>query len=180
MAKLELNGKQYELPEVVGSEGERAVDISELRSKTGCITLDNGYVNTGSCVSKVTFIDGDKGILRYRGIPIEELAEKSTFVEAAYLLIWGKLPTIQELGNFSQLLTRNEMLHEDMKFHFEGFPTHAHPMAILSSMINAAGCFVPQVLEPGDESFFIQVARLMAQVRTIAARAANHLPETDV
>jgi citrate synthase len=169
MAKLELNGKQYELPEVVGSEGERAVDISELRSKTGCITLDNGYVNTGSCVSKVTFIDGDKGILRYRGIPIEELAEKSTFVEAAYLLIWGKLPTIQELGNFSQLLTRNEMLHEDMKFHFEGFPTHAHPMAILSSMINAAGCFVPQVLEPGDESFFIQVARLMAQVRTIAA-----------
>ena len=103
MAKLELDGKQYELPEVVGSEGEHAIDISALRSKTGYITLDDGYGNTGSCISKVTFIDGEKGILRYRGIPIEELAEKSTFVEAAYLLIWGKLPTLQELNNFSQL-----------------------------------------------------------------------------
>ncbi len=169
MAKLELDGKQYELPEIVGSEGERAVDVSNLRSKTGYITLDDGYGNTGSCTSKITFIDGEKGILRYRGIPIEELAEKSTFVEAAYLLIWGKLPTAQELNHFSMLLTKNEMLHEDMKFHFEGFPTNAHPMAILSSMINAAGCFVPQVLEPGDELFVIQVARLISQVRTIAA-----------
>jgi citrate synthase len=169
MAKLELDGKQYELPVVVGSEGERAINIAELRNNTGCITLDEGYGNTGSCTSRITFIDGEKGILRYRGIPIEELAEGSTFIEAAYLLIWGKLPTQQELKNFSQLLTKNEMLHEDMKFHFEGFPAHAHPMAILSSMINAAGCFVPQVLAPGDELFVIQVARLMSQVRTIAA-----------
>lgn len=169
MAKLELDGKLYELPEVVGSEGERAVDISSLRSSTGYITLDDGYGNTGSCISRITFIDGEKGILRYRGIPIEELAEHSTFVEAAYLLIWGKLPTREELTHFSNLLTKNEMLHEDMKFHFEGFPTNAHPMAILSSMINAAGCFVPQVLKPEDELFVIQVARLMSQVRTIAA-----------
>jgi citrate synthase len=169
MAKLELDGKLYELPEVVGSEGERAVDISSLRSNTGYITLDDGYGNTGSCISRITFIDGEKGILRYRGIPIEELAEHSTFVEAAYLLIWGKLPTSEELNHFSNLLTKNEMLHEDMKFHFEGFPTNAHPMAILSSMINAAGCFVPQVLKPMNELFVIQVARLMSQVRTIAA-----------
>jgi len=169
MAKLELDGKTYELPEVVGSENERAIDIAALRDETGAITLDEGYGNTGSCVSRVTFIDGEKGILRYRGIPIEELAAQSTFVEAAFLLIWGRLPKLQELNHFSSLLTKNEMLHEDMKFHFEGFPTHAHPMAILSSMINAAGCFVPQVLEPGSELFEIQVARLMSQVRTIAA-----------
>lgn len=169
MAKLELNGKIYELPEVIGSEGERAVDISELRNLTGYITLDDGYGNTGSCISNITFIDGEKGILRYRGIPIEELAEHSTFVETAYLLIWGKLPTSKELRDFSNLLTKNQMLHEDMKFHFEGFPASAHPMAILSSMINAAGCFVPLVLERRKEEFVIQAARLMSQVRTIAA-----------
>ena len=168
MAKLELDGKTYEFPEVIGSEGERAIDISSLRSKSGYITLDESYGNTGSCVSNITFIDGEKGILRYRGIPIEQLAETSTFIEAAYLLIWGKLPTTQELSSFSQLLTKNEMLHEDMKFHFEGFPTHAHPMAILSSMINASGCFFPQVLED-HELFVMQAARLISQVRTIAA-----------
>ncbi len=168
MAKLELDGKTYEFPVVIGSEGERAIDISSLRSKSGYITLDEGYGNTGSCISNITFIDGEKGILRYRGIPIEQLAETSTFIEAAYLLIWGKLPTTQELSSFSQLLTKNEMLHEDMKFHFEGFPTHAHPMAILSSMINAAGCFFPEVLED-HELFVTQAARLISQVRTIAA-----------
>jgi len=168
MAKLELDGKTYEFPVVIGSEGERAIDISSLRSKSGYITLDEGYGNTGSCVSNITFIDGEKGILCYRGIPIEQLAETSTFIEAAYLLIWGKLPTTQELSSFSQLLTKNEMLHEDMKFHFEGFPTHAHPMAILSSMINAAGCFFPEVIED-PELFVMQAARLISQVRTIAA-----------
>jgi citrate synthase len=178
MAKLELDGTMYELPEIVGTEGERAVDISALRNNSGYITLDEGYGNTGSCVSNITFIDGEQGILRYRGIPIEELAESSTFVEAAYLLIWGKLPSTQELSSFSQLLTKNEMLHEDMKFHFEGFPTHAHPMAILSSMINAAGCFLPEVLED-KEQFVIQAARLISQVRTIAAfsyRKSHGLP----
>jgi citrate synthase len=169
VAKLELDGKKYELPTIVGSEGEHAIDISTLRSKSGYITLDEGYGNTGSCISNITFIDGEKGILRYRGIPIEELAEQSTFVESAYLLIWGKLPTQQELSYFSGLLTRNEMLHEDMKFHFEGFPAHAHPMAILSSMINAAGCFFPQLLQPEHELFVMQAARIISQVRTIAA-----------
>ena len=168
VAKLELDGKTYEFPVVVGSEGERAIDISSLRSKSGYITLDESYGNTGSCISNITFIDGEQGILRYRGIPIEQLAETSTFIEAAYLLIWGKLPTAQELSDFSRLLTKNEMLHEDMKFHFEGFPTHAHPMAILSSMINAAGCFFPEVLED-HELFVMQAARLISQVRTIAA-----------
>jgi citrate synthase len=168
IAKLELDDKVYEFPVVVGSEGEHSIDVSALRSKTGYITLDEGYGNTGSCQSQITFIDGEKGILRYRGIPIEELAEKSTFAETAYLLIYGKLPTSQEMKTFSILLTKNEMLHEDMKFHFEGFPAHAHPMAILSSMINAAGCFFPEVLHP-DEVFLMQAARLIAQVRTIAA-----------
>jgi citrate synthase len=168
VAKLELDNKVYEFPIVVGSEGEHSLDISTLRSKSGYITLDEGYGNTGSCLSNITFIDGEKGILRYRGIPIEELAEKSTFVETAYLIIYGKLPNSQEMKDFSNLLTKNEMLHEDMKFHFEGFPAHAHPMAILSSMINAAGCFLPEVLNP-DEIFLTQAARLLSQVRTIAA-----------
>jgi citrate synthase len=171
LARLELDGKQYELPIVVGAEGERGIDISSLRNSTGHITLDEGYGNTGSCVSRITFIDGEKGILRYRGIPIEELAVKSTFVETAYLLIWGKLPTYDELKDFSDRLTRNEMLHEDMKFHFEGFPANAHPMAILSSMINAAGCFFPQTPRPEDEIFAMQAARIISQVRTIAAFA---------
>jgi citrate synthase len=169
MARLELDGKTYELPVIAGSEGERAIDISSLRKDSGYITLDESYGNTGSCISNITFIDGEKGILRYRGIPIEELAEKSTFVEAAYLLIWGKLPTTAELSTFSALLTKNEMLHEDMRFHFEGFPPNAHPMAILSSMINAAGCFFPQILGDGNELFLMQAARLISQVRTIAA-----------
>jgi len=168
VAKLELEGKTYELPVVVGSEGEKAINISALRSNSGYITLDEGYGNTGSCISNITFIDGEKGILRYRGIPIEELAESSTFIEAAYLLIWGKLPTSQELSDFSRLLSKNEMLHEDMKLHFQGFPVHAHPMAILSAMINAAGCFFPELLED-HEAFVIQAARLISQVRTIAA-----------
>jgi len=168
VAKLELDGKKYELPVVVGSEGEKAIDISALRSSSGYITLDEGYGNTGSCISSITFIDGEKGILRYRGIPIEELAESSTFIEAAHLLIWGKLPTNQELSDFSRLLSKNEMLHEDMKLHFQGFPAHAHPMAILSAMINAAGCFFPELLEE-REAFVVQAARLISQVRTIAA-----------
>jgi citrate synthase len=169
-AKLDIEGKVVELPIVEGTERERALDISNLRAATGHITLDDGYGNTGSCQSAITFIDGDKGILRYRGIPIEELAEKSTFVETAYLLIYGHLPTRTELQRFSQLLTQNENLHEDMKYHFEGFPSTAHPMAILSSMINASGCFYPGFLQrAGRDEFDIQAARLISQVRTIAA-----------
>src|SRR5215813_2207095 len=110
--ELKINGKSFDLPLVEGSEKERAIDISALRSETGCITLDDGYGNTGSCKSAITFIDGEKGILRYRGIPIEELAEKSTFIEVAHLLIWGHLPSSHELRKFSDLLTENELLHE--------------------------------------------------------------------
>ena len=170
VAKLEIDGKQYELPIVEGTEGERAIDISGLRQSTGYITLDDGYGNTGSCSSEITFIDGEKGILRYRGIPIEELAEKATFVETAYLLIWGRLPSREELTGFSNLLTRNEMLHEDLKYHFEGFPAHGHPMAILSAMINAKSCFYPDLLDPYDPALFhLDAARLLSKVRTIAA-----------
>ena len=171
-AELDCNGQKVALPIIEGTAGERAVDISGLLDRAGLITLDKGFGNTGSCTSKVTFIDGDKGILRYRGIPIEELAEKSTFIETAYLVIYGTLPNHKELREFSDLLTRHELIHEDMKFHFEGFPANAHPMAILSSMINAAGCFYPDLFKPHDpKTFPLQAARLISQVRTIAAFA---------
>ncbi len=169
---LTLDGKSYTLPIIAGSEGERAIDVSTLRNQTGCITLDEGYGNTGSCRSQITFIDGEKGILRYRGIPIEELAEKSTFVEVAHLLIMGRLPNSPELRYFSDLLTDNELLDEAMKHHFEGFPAHAHPMAILSAMINAASCFHPELLtDRQHDCFLVQAARLLSKVRTIAAFA---------
>ena len=181
-AKLELDGKVYNLPTVSGSENEKAVDISSLRSSTGYITIDDGYGNTGSCTSKITFIDGNKGILRYRGIPIEELAEKSNFIETAYLVIYGSLPTPAELKRFSDLLTENSFLHEDMKFHFEGFPTGSHPMAILSAMINAASCFDEDLMKwkwGKNNQFDVYAARLISQVRTIAAysyRKTHGLP----
>ena len=171
-AKLELDGKSYSLPVVIGTEGEKSIDISDLRSQTGYITLDDGYGNTGSCQSKITFIDGEKGILRYRGIPIEEVAQKATFVETAYLIIYGHLPTHEELRRFSDLLTDNQYLHEDMKFHFQGFPTGAHPMAMLSAMINAASCFDEGLMHWSwgrKNQFEIYAARLISQVRTIAA-----------
>src|SRR5437667_59458 len=171
-AELILDGKTCKLPIVEGTEKERAIDISTFRDHTGYITLDDGYANTGSCQSQITFIDGERGILRYRGIPIEELAEKSTFIEVAHLIIMGKLPNSGELRAFSDLLTENELLHEAMKHHFEGFPASAHPMAILSSMINAASCFYPELLsQQMRDHFEIQAARLLSQVRTIAAFA---------
>jgi citrate synthase len=171
-AELNVDGKTCRLPVIEGSEQERAIDIATLRNDTGLITLDDGYANTGSCQSRITFIDGEKGILRYRGIPIEELAEKSTFIEVAHLIIMGKLPNSAELRYFSDLLTDNELLNEAMKHHFEGFPTHAHPMAILSSMINAASCFYPELLSDAmRDRFVVQAARLLSQVRTIAAFA---------
>jgi len=179
-AELKLPNETVSLPIIVGSEGEHAVDISKLRAKSGYITLDDGYGNTGSCESAITFIDGEKGILRHRGIAIEELAEKSTFIETAYLIIYGNLPSHAQLRAFSDLLTYNEMLHEDMKFHFEGFPATAHPMAILSSMINVSGCFNEEPSEIGAKpSFDYQAARLISQVRTIAAfsyRKSRGLP----
>jgi citrate synthase len=171
-AELACNGQKINLPFIEGTAGERAVDVSTLLDQSGCITLDPGFGNTGSCRSKITFIDGDKGILRYRGIPIEELAQKSTFIETAFLIIYGKLPNHAELRRFSDLLTGHELIHEDMKFHFEGFPSSAHPMAILSAMINAAGCFYPELLDPHDpKNFEVHAARLLSQTRTIAAFA---------
>src|SRR5438309_7449223 len=180
-AELKLDGMTCKLPIIEGSEKERAIDISCLRDRTGYITLDDGYANTGSCQSRITFIDGEKGILRYRGIPIEELAEKSTFIEVAHLIIMGKLPNRGELRTFSELLTQNELLHESMKHHFEGFPANAHPMAILSSMINATSCFYPELLLASEmrTNFEVQAARLLSQVRTIAAfafRKSHGLP----
>ena len=156
-------------------EGEKAVDISKLRSETGYITLDHGYGNTGSCQSDITFIDGEKGILRYRGYPIEQLAEKSSFIEAAHLLIWGELPTQSQLDEFSELLTAHQMLHEAILDHFDLFPSNSPPMAVLSSVLNALSSFHPQLLEIGDESTFqAAVARIMAKVRTIAAFTYRH------
>lgn len=179
-AKLELNGKAHTVSVIEGTEGERALDVSNLRNETGYITLDDGYANTGSCRSRITFIDGERGILRYRGIPIEELAEKSTFVETAYLIIYGHLPNRHELKNFSDLLTAHQNLHEDMKHHFVGFPYTAHPMAILSAMINASSCFDPSLMKGGgDVNLDIHVAQLISQVRTIAAfsyRKSRGLP----
>jgi citrate synthase len=171
-AELKWDGNKALLPLIKGTAGERAIDISKLRDQTGLITLDSGYGNTGSCQSAITFIDGEKGILRYRGIPIEELAEQSTFVETAYLIIYEKLPSRAELRRFSDLLTLHELIHEDMKFHFEGFPPNAHPMAILSSMINAAGCYYPDLLAPQESQNFEEAtAFILSQVRAIAAFA---------
>jgi citrate synthase len=169
-ARLEYNGQSWDFPVVEGSEKELGIDITELRSKTGMITLDEGYGNTGSCKSAITYIDGDAGILRYRGYPIEQLAEHSTFVETAWLTIYGELPTEAQREKFSALLTKHEMLHESMRSHFEGFPHHAPPMAILSAMINAIGCFSPEVLGLETEDNFLEnAARLLSKVRTIAA-----------
>ena len=181
-AQLELDGRAFPLPTTIGTEGEKAIDVSALRNNTGYITLDDGYANTGSCLSRITFIAGEQGILRYRGIPIEELAERSTFIETAFLVIYGHLPTRAELRHFSDLLTENQYLHEDMKYHFQGFPTGAHPMAMLSAMINAASCFDEGLMHwhwgMGRE-FEVYAARLISQVRTIAAfsyRKSRGLP----
>ena len=169
-AKLIINGKTYELPIIIGSEGERGIDISKLRQETGLITLDPGYANTGSCQSNITFMDGEKGILRYRGIPVEQLAEYSTFVETAYLLINGELPTRRELTRFSILLNDYSLVHEDMREFFESFPRGAHPMGILSSMVNALRAFYPEIPErTEEEEMNVTFTRLLSKVRTMAA-----------
>jgi citrate synthase len=171
-ATLQLQGKSYNLPVVIGSEGEVAVDISKLRADSGAITLDDGYGNTGSCKSSITFIDGEQGILRYRGIPIEQIAEHSTFAETAWLLIYGELPTAEQLQCWSNLLTKHEMLHEGLYKHYDGFPAQGHPMAILSAMVNAASCYDADVIKmESPETFQSAAARLLSKTRTIAAAA---------
>lgn len=168
---LYINNQQYEFPLVIGTEGEVGIDIRNLRTQTGCITYDPGFANTGSCDSNICFIDGEKGILRYRGIPIEELAEKSEFIEVAYLLIWGRLPTRQQREHFTWLLTDNALIHENLKNHFEGFPWDAPPMAMLSAMINALSCYHHELADPEcpGEVLLAAAARLISKVRTIAA-----------
>lgn len=166
--KLVYGKKEYELPVVEGSEGEKAIDISQLRAATGFITLDPGYANTGSCASSITFMDGEKGILRYRGIPVEELAEHATFKETAYLLINGKLPNRQELTRFSVLLNDNSLVHEDMRAFYENFPRSSHPMGILSAMVNALRSFYPE-LHNLEEEINMTVTRLLSKIRTLAA-----------
>jgi citrate synthase len=153
---------------IVGSEGEKAIDISALRRQTGLITLDTGYANTGSCTSAITFMDGERGILRYRGYPVEQLAESSTFKETAYLLVNNKLPTQDELNQFSVLLNDNSLVHEDMKFFFQNYPRSGHPMGILSSMVNALRSFYPE-LQTLEEEINMTVTRLLSKVRTMAA-----------
>ena len=168
IAKVILEGKEYEFPVITGSENEKAIDISNLRAKTGYITLDPGYVNTGATTSSITYLDGEQGILRYRGIPIEQLAEKSTFVETSYLLIYGNLPNKQQLETFSKSLTMHSMIHEDMKHFFDGYPAAAHPMAILSSMVCSLSAYYPESKNVFD-NFDMQVPRLLSKLRTIAA-----------
>jgi citrate synthase len=155
-----------ELPVIEGSEGEKAVDIGVLRARTGYITLDPGYGNTGSCLSEITFIDGERGILRYRGYPIEEVATRADFVEVCFLLIYGELPTPAQLEDFRQKLTYHSLLHEDMKKIFEGFPPTAHPMAILSSMVASLSTYYP---DDESESLGLNIVRLLAKSKTIAA-----------
>jgi citrate synthase len=166
-AKLTYDGKTYELPVIIGSEGEKAIDITQLRAETGFITLDPGYANTGACQSTITYMDGEKGILRYRGIPVEELAEKSTFKETSYLLINGRLPTTKDLRKFSVMLNDHSLVHEDMKTFYQNFPRASHPMGILSAMVNALRSFYP-ALQITEEEINITVTRLLAKTRTMA------------
>jgi citrate synthase len=173
VAKLKTpDGKELDLPLVEGTEHERAIDISKLLSTARLITLDEGYVNTGACTSAITFLDGDRGILRYRGYPIEELAVKCDFVEVCYLLIYGELPTREKFDHFSETLRRHTLLHEDMRLFYDGFPRDAHPMAILSSVVGAMATFYQDSLDPHDpDQVDISIIRLLAKLPTIAAFA---------
>jgi citrate synthase len=167
-ATLTIDGKTLELPVITGTEGEKAIDIRALRQKTGYVTFDPGYGNTGCCKSEITFMNGEQGILRYRGIPIEELAENSTFVETSYLLINGRLPTRKELTRTSVMLNDFSLVHEDMQNFYQNFPRASHPMGILSAMVNALRSFYPELVET-DEQIGMTFLRLISKVRTMAA-----------
>ena len=167
-AKLKIGTKELSLPIITGSENEQAIDITSLRKETGYITLDPGYANTGSCKSDITFIDGEKGILQYRGYPIENLAGKVKFTDVAYLLLYGELPTPKSKLVFSKSLRTEANIHEDMKRFFDGFPLNAHPMATLSSMVTALSAFNP-VSTDNEESINSTIIKILAKVKTIAA-----------
>ena len=170
---IRLGGENFELPIIEGTEGEIALDTRSLRAKSKCITFDEGYGNTGSCMSEITFIDGEKGILRHRGYPIEELAESSQFLETAYLIIYGELPTDAQLVKLRTQIGDSATIHTGMGYHFEGFPTTAHPMSILSSMLNSLGAYYPEMSSNDraqDLAHFDEAAAiLISKVRTIAA-----------
>ncbi len=168
-ARLSIFDKEVELPLVVGSEGEVGIDVARLRAETGAVTLDPGYVNTGSALSSITFIDGEQGILRHRGYSIEELAEKVSFIEVAYLLVYGHLPTTAELNHFTDRLAQHSLIHEDMKKLFEGFPPNAQPMGVLSTMVASLSTYYPESDDP--EVIDLNMVRLMAKLNTIAAFA---------
>ncbi len=169
-ARLQLQDKVIDLPIVVGSENEHAVDVEKLRAQTGYITLDEGYRNTGSVKSAITYIDPDKGILRYRGYAIEEICEKCTFIETALLIIFGELPNRERMERFSGLLTKHEMIHEGVRQMFQAYPPNAHPMAVLSAMLNTISCFQPLVFNVHDEITFEEsAAMLLSKVRTVTA-----------
>ena len=169
-ATLTVDGNSIELPMVRGTENEVGIDVRALRQTTGMITFDPGYANTGSCLSSITYVNGEQGILHYRGYPIEEIAEHCTFTETAYLLVFGHLPTREELSEFSCLLTDQELLHEGLKHHFEGFPSQGQPMALLSAVINSLGCYHPDLLDiSSKDQFLLAVSKIISKVRTIAA-----------
>ena len=171
IAKLNINGSVYELPLVKGSEGEIGVDISKLRSESGLITLDKGFKNTGSTKSSITFLNGEEGILRYRGYTIEELSLHSTYLEVAYLLIYGDLPNKRELDNFKNEITSHTLVHEDVRSILDGFPSRAHPMGVLSSLVSSLTAFYPKSLDPNRSMEEINgtIIRLIAKLPTLAA-----------
>jgi citrate synthase len=172
-ATLNVGGKSFEFDVITGSENETCIDIQKLRTESGIITMDPGFGNTGSCYSSITYVDGAKGILKYRGYPIEEIAKKSTFTETCYLVLYGELPTPQQLRGFSSRLKEHAPLHTNLEKHFSGFPKEAPPMAILSAMLNLVSCFHPEVLEvpTTGEQFDRTASLLLSKVRTIAAFA---------
>ena len=169
--KLFYKGQEFEFPIIVGTENEPAIDIAKLRSATGLITLDSGFKNTGSTTSSITFLDGEEGILRYRGYKIEDLAEKSSFMEVAYLLIYGELPTQEQFDDFRKQITYHTLVHEDIKKILDGFPSNAHPMGVLSSLICSLSAFYPDSLNPNStpEEVNLSMIRLLAKMPTFAA-----------
>jgi citrate synthase len=171
VAKIELDGKIYELPVFTGTENEKAIDISKLRDLTGYVTLDSGYKNTGATKSSITFLDGEEGILHYRGYSIEQLASKASFMEVSYLLIYGELPTKDELADFEMSIKKHTLVSEDMKQFFEAYPAKAHPMGVLSSMISSLSTFYPESLDPNrsKEAKNLTIHRLIAKLPTLAA-----------
>ncbi|MBD8490569.1 citrate synthase [Echinicola sp. CAU 1574] len=173
IAKLSFDGKEYELPVTEGTENEKAIEIAKLRGQSGLITLDPGFKNTGSTKSAITFLDGEKGILRYRGYNIEDLAAKSNFLEVSYLLIYGELPTQEQYDQFKQEITYHTLVHEDIKKMLDGFPSVAHPMGVLSSLICSLTAFYPTSLDPNrtEEEIKMSIVRLMAKMPTFAAWA---------